>query len=354
MRFLRPAARRLIFTVVLLFAARFALAESAATQKPTKPVPAAISGPGPTQPAQPAQPAAQAPTVDSTLPALAPLAALPALPANTEPIKRPLPAQVVLLDQTVFPITAAIGPFSPQQRAQATSRKLLQLRKDPNFDPASITTAESESGTDVLAGDTVLTTVTDADADFDALGRSRQKLAAAHVGDIRNAVLHAQEAYSAASLTVGALKSAAAAAVLVLILVLLHFIFRAVYRGIETRRGTHIRTIRFHSLELLTEARITEILITSARVLRFALTLLILYFFIPLLFSFFAPTRRFGRQLVEYTIGPVRRGFDAFLAYLPSLLVVVVVVFFTWQALKLTRFLFAEIERGSIHWSTLR
>ena len=132
---------------------------------------------------------------------------------------------------------------------------------------------------------------------------------------------------------------------------MLHFIFRAVYRGIQTPpRHPHPH----HPFPLARAAyggaRITELLIQAARVLRFALTLVLLYFFIPLLFSFFAPTRRFGRQLVEYIIAPVHRGADAFFAYLPSLLVVVVVVFFTFQALKLTRFLFREIERGSIHW----
>ncbi len=201
-----------------------------------------------------------------------------------------------------------------------------------------------------MAGDIVLTTVTDQDSDFDALGRTRQKLAAAEADSMRRALTQATDDYSAASLSLGALKAAAAALVLVLILFGLRMLFPAVYRGIQRRRGTRIRTIRIQSLELLSEERITEGLLQAARLLRFALTLLLLYFFIPLLFSFFAPTRRFGRSLVEYVIAPVHRGWLAFINYLPSLLVVIVVVFFTLQALKLARFLFKEIERGTIAW----
>ncbi len=280
------------------------------------------------------------------------LPALAGLPVYAEmaPVKRPEPADVVLVDQTVFPITAALGPFSPKQRAEAASRKLAMLLKDKGFDVEALTTGEEETGTAVLAGDVVVTMVTDRDADFDALGRSRQKLAAAHVAAMRQALTKARNDYSAESLTLGGLKSGAALLVLVAILVVLHFVFKAVYAGIHTRRGTHIKTIRFHSLELLTEERITEILVQLAAAMRFLLTVILLYFFIPLVFSFFAPTRRFGLQLVDYIVSPVRRGVDAFAAYVPSLLVIVVVVFFTFQAIKLTRFLFREIERGSIHW----
>ena len=265
-------------------------------------------------------------------------------------MKRPPPASVTLLDQDVFPVRAAVGQFSPAQRAEATSRKLAQLLKDPGFRPETITTTESEGVSEVVAGDVVLTTVTDQDSDFDALGRTRQKLAAAEAEAMRHALAKAINDYSAASLSLGALKAGAAGLVLVLILLGLRMLFPAIYRGIHERRGTRIRTIRIQSLELLSEERITESLVQTARLIRFALTLLLLYFFVPLLFSFFAPTRRFGRSLVQYVIAPVHRGWDALINYLPSLLVVVVVVFFTLQALKLARFLFKEIERGTIAW----
>ena len=300
-------------------------------------------------PAAQGAPAVSQPAPEPGLPAPVAVPNALALP-EAPPVKRPEPASVVLLDQDLFTVRATVGQFTPAQRAEATSRKLAQLLKDKSFNPAMLTTADRENTTDVLAGDLVVATVTDQDSDFDTLGRTRQKLAAAEAEVIRKALERAQNDYSAASLWVGALKSAAAALVLVLILVGLRFLFPAIYRAIHRRRGTRIRTIRIQSLELLSEERITEGLVQAARVLRFALTLFLLYLFIPLLFSFFAPTRRFGLSLVEYVIAPVHRGWDGFFAYLPKMLVVVVVVFFTFQALRLTRFLFREVERGTIEW----
>ncbi len=207
---------------------------------------------------------------------------------------------------------------------------------------------DHEGSTDIVCGDSVLVTTTDQDAYFDPVGRSRQALAAAHVDAIHQALARVQDDYSAASLSLGALKSVGAAVVLLLILIGLHLLFPLLYANIHRRRGTHIRPIRIQQLEILSEERMTELFVQAAHFLRLALTLLLLYFFIPLVFSFFAPTRRFGHQLVAYVLGPVHRGWIALVDYIPSLLVVVIVCFFTFQALKLARFIFREVERGSL------
>ena len=290
--------------------------------------------PAPNQPV-PAQPAAaeQAPVLP--------------LPIAVD-VPRPRPAMVIAGDHQLFPITAALGPASPADRASALSRKLAQMIRDPFAKPNDILEVENENGTDIVAGDVLLTRVTDQDSDFDAIGRSRQALAAAHVQDLRRAMLTVRDENSSRSLSLGALKAGAATLVLLIMLLLLRLIFRFLYLKIDTRAGQRIRPVRIQGLELLSHDRITEMLRTSARLLRFAITLLLLYFFVPLVFSFFARTRSFGFALVSYVMAPVLAGWIALLAYLPSLLVVLVIAFFAHQAHKLAGFLFKEIERGTI------
>ncbi|HTF61634.1 MAG TPA: mechanosensitive ion channel family protein, partial [Edaphobacter sp.] len=116
------------------------------------------------------------------------------------------------------------------------------------------------------------------------------------------------------------------------------------------RRGTHIRTLKIQSLELLSAARITETLVKCARLVRFGITVMLLYFYIPLVFSFFPWTRTFGATLLAYVLSPIGTGWYAFVAYLPSLLILLVVVVFSYLALRFVRFLFQEIERGTISW----
>ncbi len=103
---------------------------------------------------------------------------------------RPTPANVTAGNDVLFPITAALGPFPPSDRAAALTHKLQLFIADPQLSPEDIKAVENENGTDILAGeDDVLTRVTDQDADFDNIGRTRQALAADHVAKLRAAVV---------------------------------------------------------------------------------------------------------------------------------------------------------------------
>ncbi len=308
------------------------------------PDPPSIDAPSPPQAVNPslgtnAPPAASSVATQATAPQLTnPMASGPRLP----------PADVLLDDQPVFSINARLGQYAPADRATAISLKLAKLAQTHNLDLNTVTTRDHEGSTDIVCRDSVLVTTTDQDAYFDPAARTRQILASAHADAIREALARVQDEYSAASLSLGALESLAAAVVLILVLIGLHFLFPIIYAQIHRRRGTHIRPIRIQRMEILSEERLTELFVQIAHLLRLVVTLLLFYFFIPLVFSFFAPTRRFGHQLIAYVLGPVHRGWLAFINYIPSLLVVVIVCFFTFQAIKLARFVFREIERGSL------
>ena len=263
---------------------------------------------------------------------------------------RPIPANVTLGDKPILAIFSALGQFSPADRASVTSSRIVQIAHDRNFDLNGITAVDRANSTDVVAGDMLLLTVSDQDAFFDTRGRTRQALAAEDARLIRNAIEQDESEYSIATLSIGALKAVISAFILFALLLALKLLFPRIYRAIHARRGTRIKTIRIQSVELLSEQRITEILVSCARLLRFALTILLFYFWIPLVFSFFAPTRHFGHTLIEYVLAPLHRGWSGFLSYLPSLLVVLLVFFFAFQGLKLTRLLFREVERGTLVW----
>jgi small-conductance mechanosensitive channel len=148
----------------------------------------------------------------------------------------------------------------------------------------------------------------------------------------------------------GALYAALATLVLISVLIAFRFFFPKLYGAIERRRGTSIRTVKIQSLELLSAARITDTLIRCARLARFGVTILLFYFYVPLVFSFFPWTRTFGSTLLAYVLTPIGNGWNAFVSYLPSLLVVLVVVIFSYFAIRAVRFVFTEIERGTISW----
>jgi small-conductance mechanosensitive channel len=255
---------------------------------------------------------------------------------------------VTVGDQTLFPIRTRLGPFSAEDRAKAASTKLERLMKDVSVSSNAITVDEHETSSDIVAGEVIIMTVTDPDAA--AAGLSRSTLANNNVQQMRAALMKVRSEYTYKSLMEGALYAALATLVLISVLIAFRFFFPKLYGAIERRRGTSIRTLKIQSLELLSAARITETLTQCARLARFGVTLLLFYFYVPLVFSFFPWTRTFGATLLAYVLTPIGKGWNAFVSYLPSLLVLLVVVVFSYFAIRAVRFFFTEIDRGTISW----
>ncbi|WP_263357600.1 mechanosensitive ion channel family protein [Acidicapsa ligni] len=258
------------------------------------------------------------------------------------------PSAVVVGDQTLFSIRTRLGPFSAPERAEAATKRLENLVKDVEINPDTVTADQHETSTDIVSGDLIITTVTESDAQ--AAGIERSVLANNYIRQIRSGLAQVRAEYTYKSLLLGALYAALTTLALILLLVLLSWLARKLYKRIERWHGTHIRTVRIQSLELISAERLTAIILQCARTARWAITLLLFYFYIPLVFSFFPWTRTFGSTLLSYIFSPVSAGWNSFVAYFPSLLILLVITCFAYFAIRILRFVFKELERGTIAW----
>ena len=265
------------------------------------------------------------------------------------PTPTPQPSAVVTLgDQSLFTIKTSIGPYSPEARASGISTRLEHIRRDTSHNPEDIHGEERLGATQIVSGDTIISIVTDADAV--ANSTSRALLAESNIRIMREAIIKVRGEYTTRSIAFDALYAFLTTIALVIILVLFRRIFPALYRLIERSRGTRIHAIKVQSLELASEDRLVQFLRSLARFLRYTLTALLLYFYIPLVFSFFPWTRSYGRTLIDYILSPIGAGWTAFVDYLPRLLVVFVIAFFAYLTLRIARVIFRELERGTITW----
>ncbi len=106
------------------------------------------------------------------------------LPANGQDIQlKGVDGAVVLDKQELFIIKTKLGPYGPAARADNIVKKLERLVQDPDFKTESIEAIDSEGETDVIAGDQVITAVTDADAK--AADTTRSALADSYVATLR-------------------------------------------------------------------------------------------------------------------------------------------------------------------------
>lgn len=129
-------------------------------------------------------------------------------------------------------------------------------------------------------------------------------------------------------------------------------LINAAARGIAAHipewKGTLIRPVRIHTVDVLSADRIAEAAAFAVRIARFASFVLLAYVFITLLFSFFAFTQTWSATLFRFITVPLGRAISAFVHYLPSLFTILVVVFIARYAIKLVHWIFSEIGRGTI------
>ena len=283
--------------------------------------------------------------------ALLMLLSLLAGPLGAQPKSRPkeIPpapgAQVTINGKTLFSVPGVLS-FSAEDRANAISRRIKELSKQVLFKPDSLSVADSDSSTDIMAGDVIVMSVTDQDAKL--AKQSRQDVANDYAQRIRSALLGLRREYSLKSILLGALYTLIATLVLLLIFRIFGRVFPSVYKTLNGWRGTRIRSLRIQRFELLPAHRITDFAIGIAKLLRLILVLIIVYFYASLVLGFFPWTRGYAQVLVAYVLSPLRLIADAAIAYLPNLFFIVVIVLVASYLVKFIRMIFNELGRGTI------
>jgi small-conductance mechanosensitive channel len=253
---------------------------------------------------------------------------------------------VVVNGETLFQVRARLFTFSAEDRAKAIAVKIAWLSKQPLSRIRAITVADEGNITEISSEDTVLMTLTDADAK--AASQSRQNLAQEYADRIRAAAEALQKNFSLKTILLAILYTLLATAVLAAAFKVLGLAFRKLYLKLRSWHGVYIRSIRIQKLELLPAERITQILETFARLARAALSLLLLYVYVTLVLNFFPWTRGYSAILVQYILSPLQAVGRAAASYLPNVFFILVIVVVAYYVVKFAKFIFREIGKGTI------
>ncbi len=266
-------------------------------------------------------------------------------PPDTTPQAGP-GAPVVLRGDTLFEIRTRLGPFTAARRAEAVRARLDQILHEPLLRRDSLTVLEGEGTTDVMLGDLIITTVTAADAV--AEGKTRAVLAQERALRISAALAGGSFWTIVKAILLGALFTLLATAVLVLALKGLNRSYRLVSLKLESWRSTRIPALRLQRLEVLSATRMTDLLKGAARVFRIAAIVILLYFYLPLVLSFFPWTRGVASNIFGWVTDPLKQVGTSFLSYLPNVFFIAVIVLVIRYVLKFVHLVFQGIAGGTL------
>jgi small-conductance mechanosensitive channel len=266
-------------------------------------------------------------------------------PAKEEQTSAAPQAPVQVDHRTLFEVQGVLS-FPAAARAAAISRRIEDLSKDVTFKPESLTTADSGSTTDILGNDVIVMSVTDQDAA--GSGQPREAVAKDYADRIRSALITMRRQYSLKSVLIGALYAILATSILYVLFRILSTLFRRLYNKIEGWRGTRIRSIKIQQFELLPAYRIAEMMTGAARLLRFGVSVVVLYFYASLVLSFFPWTRGYAQRLVADVLSPLRVVWDGIVSYLPNVFFIAVIGVFAFYVIKFIKIIFTELGRQTI------
>jgi len=254
-------------------------------------------------------------------------------------------ATVKLDGETLFRLRG-VSAFPADQRARIVSERIREVARDRSFDVQNLTMEETPYSTEIRAGKIAILTLFDADARLEEV--ARQNLARADLARIQEAIEAYRQDRQPRLLAYHAGLAVAAA------LGLFVFLFagvKIVRRGLvelEHRYRHRIREVGIQGLKVLPAERMW---ISVIRILNFAAAaaaVVATYFTLDYILSLFPWTRELSNSLAGFVLDPLNTIVTTFVANIPNLVFLAVLVVITYYLLKFIRVVFDSIERDKI------
>ena len=108
-------------------------------------------------------------------------------------------------------------------------------------------------------------------------------------------------------------------------------------------KGVHLKGI-----EVISSRKIDRLILALLKFLRLLFGLLCLYFFLPLILSFFPETSELSSRIFGYLIAPFKSIYHTVIGYIPNFFYIFVIVVIANYVLELISYVFKLIETGEL------
>jgi small-conductance mechanosensitive channel len=279
------------------------------------------------------------------------LATTTARPARAQTLPEPesegivATAPVVLDGVVLFRVRGATS-LPAAERAAAIQQRLAAVAGNDAIAVDSIRAVPAGTTTRIMAGDTTVMAVLDADAALEQLERS--DLAAAHASRIRQAIAEYRTARSPAALSHAAIIALAATVSLGLVLFGIWRVRHSLERLLTRRWQARIHTVGIQSFEVMRGERIWEALRGGLRALQSLAWLATLIVYLAFVLAQFPSTRASARGVAAFALAPLQVIGAGIVANVPSLVFLAVLFFVVRAALHVIRLFFDAVEHGRV------
>lgn len=252
---------------------------------------------------------------------------------------------VLVGDFEVVELKAGFGSLSIEERARFVSAKLKDLAKS-DTPVSAITLRQDGAEYKVMNGDQVLMVISTADAS--AANKELAILATETFEKTREAIAEYRDSRSLTSILTGIGLTILSAIALTGAIILIRRGFEKIGKELYRLTPRFGDGLKIKNIQILSAQRIEGIIRNMLGGARIFAIIICLYFFLPLILSFFAVTRAIGKKVFDLFLAPLETLASSFVAYIPNFFFILVIVLVAHYALRIVQYMFKLVESGDL------
>ncbi len=258
-----------------------------------------------------------------------------------------LQVAVVWVDgRPLFKVAGLAATMPAQKRADRVAERIEELAADPSVDPSKLRIEPFGGTRPILYGEKLIVVVTAPDAgllgiDVDTGAEAFKRRIAEAIGEYR--VDRTPERMRA-----GAATAVAALVVAAFLVALALWLARRAHAALDRRYQHRLQTVGIQSFQILHADQIRAAIHRAISIARTIVVAVVLFAAIDYALSSFPWTRRVGLELLSFILDPLHSIGKGFVAHLPNVAFLVVLVVVVRYLLRLMRLFFEAVGGGRV------
>ena len=255
------------------------------------------------------------------------------------------PAYISFQGDTLFPLYAYFGPFSPQERAAVVNEHLQSLANELTMVEDSFRVVNKYNYSLIFYKGFSLASITD--EDVAPLGITRQEAVNKYVSSIEAAFRKHIEHKSLKDWLINIGLTLLTLLGLIVIFYLINRFFKWLNNKLR-QYEKNLKRKRTSLFRYLAPKGPDSFFIFISTIVKYALIILILLLYLPLLFSFMPWTKGIVEQFYDYIADPVKYVLYGLWNFLPNLFFIIIILIFARYFVRITSYASGEIEKEKL------
>lgn len=249
-------------------------------------------------------------------------------------------------NDTIFYIFSKTGSFSPKERAVIISGRIKKLYNDNLLKVDSIIPVQSENSVDIVYGDMIIMSVSESDAIWN--NQTKADLAVENTRKIKESILNARKENRlwVLILRIG---------LVILVLAGIYLLIWLINKGhittgefIIRNQDRWLRSLTYKDYTFLSVEKELKVLEFILKLIKWFFILVLLYLVLPVIFSIFPFTQGWANVLFKLVWSPFKGVLISIWNFVPNLFSILVIYIVFRYSIRFVKYVFSEIESGSL------